>query len=57
MVKDRFWYSPVYKMDNYGFFIESKDNKYYLTYKYKNGKEISVNIKPGTFKALKKEWR
>jgi len=55
----RFWYSPIYKMEDYGFYIESKNSKYFLGYKHKDKRrnDVLVKISKHTYGVLKKEWR
>lgn len=55
--KERFWYSPIYKLNNYGFYVTTYNNKYFLGYKHTNGKSIEVIIKRDAFNILKKEWK
>lgn len=57
MATTKYWYSPIYREHNYGFFIEKVSNKYYLGFKYKNGKEISIKLDYNSFKTLKGEWK
>jgi hypothetical protein len=57
MIEEKFWYSPIYKMDDYGFYISEKNHKYYLNFKNKENKVTSVKISNVTFKTLKQEWR
>jgi hypothetical protein len=57
MTKETYWYSEIYNIKNYGFYINKKDNKYYLGFKYKNGKCTEVKITYDTFVILKKEWK
>ena len=56
-MKERFWYSPIYMMYNYGFYVTTYNNKYFLGYKHNKGKSIEVKIKRDTFNVLKKEWK
>ncbi len=56
MVKERYWYSRLYQLNNYGFYVTKYNDKHYLGYKHKKGKSIEVKIKKDTFNVLKKEW-
>ena len=56
ITKERFWYSRIYQLNNYGFYVTKSNNKYYLGYKHKKGKSVEVIIKKDTFDVLKKEW-
>lgn len=57
VMKERFWYSPIYMKDNYGFYVTKYNNKHFLGYKYKNGRSIEVKIKKVSFDTIKKEWK
>jgi len=57
MASEKFWYSPIYEQHNNGFFVSKDGNKYYLGFKYKNGKELYVKISYDTFNVLRKEWK
>lgn len=57
MIEEKFWYSPIYKMDGYGFYVSEKNHKYYLNFMNKKRNVTSVKISNVTFKTLKQEWR
>jgi hypothetical protein len=57
MTSEKFWYSPIYKIKNSGFYISKCNNNMYLGYRYLNGKEVSIPIKNKTFNVLKEEWK
>jgi len=57
MSSEKIWYSPIFKLHNYGFFAKKHSNKCFLGYKHTNGKEVTVKISFDTFNVLKKEWR
>jgi len=54
--KEMFWYSPVYSMNDCGFYVSKFNNKYYLGFKDENGKSTEVNINYVCFNILRKEW-
>ena len=58
---DKHWYSPIYRMENAGFYVTKHDNSYYLGFrnvdnKGKNIKSIEIIINKVTFDVLQKEW-
>lgn len=58
-VNARHWYSPIYRENDYGFFVEYYNSKYFLGYRPKDKRknDTLVMISKSTFDALKKEWR
>jgi len=57
MASSKYWYSSIYEQNNYGFYLEKKNNKFYLGFKYKTKKDVCVKISYDSFMVLKKEWR
>ena len=57
MVSSKYWYSPIYQEHNYGFFVQKKGSNQFLGFKYKNGKEVLINLDHESFRVLKKEWK
>ena len=57
VVKEKCWYSNIYRLNNYGFYVSKYNNKYYLGYKHAKGRSIEVKINKETFNILKKEWK
>ena len=56
------WYSPVYEMNDMGFYISKHENNYYFGYtelskKDKSRRCLEVKINYDTFKVLKGEWK
>jgi len=56
-VSEQYWLSPVYESQGNGFYVSKLNNKYYLGYRHKNGKDVSTKISHTTYDVLKKEWK
>lgn len=55
----KYWYSPIYEENDYGFYTVFENHNYYLAYRPKDKRknDMCVKISKSTYSALKKEWK
>ena len=55
---EKIWYSPIYMLRDYGFYVHDTNDKYFLAYKHPNKKKtIEVEISKRIYDVIKKEWK